>query len=59
MDIIGFAILAAMGRFTRWLLLGAKRSFKDFYNNKGILLVDIPIGVLEFFAIMYAVIKLF
>jgi len=58
-DFIGYVLLKQVGCFIRWILLGAKGNFKDFYDTKNMFLVDFFIGVLLFFMIMFIVVEVF
>jgi len=58
-DFVGFIIAKRIGTFIRWLVLGAKGSFKDFYTNKEMYFIDYIIGTLAFFGVMYLVIEVF
>lgn len=59
MGFVGFIIVKRAGCFIRWLLLGAKGSFDDFYTYHNIVIVDYLIGISIFFAVMYLIVIVF
>jgi len=59
MVFLGIIWLKQSGCFIRWILLGAKGNFDDFYIAKNLFIVDYLIGVLLFFLIMFFVVDVF
>lgn len=58
-DVFGFMLVKRLGCFARWLLLGSKGKFDDFYTEKNLFIVDYLVGGVIFFAIMFVIVDVF
>jgi hypothetical protein len=58
-QVAGFILLKKSDCFIRWLIMGGKGNFNDFYESKNLSLVDPLIGFALFTVIMFFVVDVF